>query len=125
MEFEDEELNKLFVTDSPLLTTMLPGVVEMDTSSPVLLNATSLLVNATTVTPATSSTGVLPSLASLKFWNENRKICELFSQALYDLTRDLDPFAALLIIVALVIAIGGAIAIFCQCQMWRKSKRQR
>ena len=113
MEYEDDELlNNLVMAGTE------PPSMQFQTNAPVLINATGI---ATTIAP----NSVLPALGSIKFWAENRKICEMFTQAIQDLTRDLDPFAVLLIVVALVIAIVGVIAIVCQCQMWRKSKRQR
>lgn len=60
-----------------------------------------------------------------RFWSENIKICEMITQAIQDITRDMDPIGAVLILVALIIAIVGVIAIICQCHMWKKSKRQR
>lgn len=118
MEYEDGQqvANLVLATEPSSSDEML--------ANPILVNVSNMVLNGSvTEQPATSSSTVLPSLN--KIWNENRKICELFTQAIYDLTRDLDPFAAVLIVVALLIAIVGAIAIVCQCQMWRKSKRQR
>ncbi len=122
MEYEDEELNNIVTTTELPLTTQVP-----------LLNMSSLLINAsaTVITEITapdnnnSSSSIFPSLGSVRFWGNNGKICEMISQAVHDLTRDLDPIAVLLIVVALTIALVGLIAIFCQCHMWRKSKRQR
>lgn len=122
MEYDEEELNNIVTTTQVPFTTQLP-----------LLNMSSMLINAsatvntsgTTTLDSKDSSSIFPSLNSVKFWNKNGKVCEMLSQMIHDLTRDLDPFAVLLIIIALTIAIVGLIAIFCQCHMWFKSKRQR
>ncbi len=132
MEYDEEELNNIVTTTELPMTTQVP-----------LLSMSSLLVNASTTVISTaitaadnsssttihsnsnSSSSIFPALGNVRFWSSNGKICEMISQAIHDLTRDLDPVAVLLIIVALTIAIVGLIAIFCQCHMWRKSKRQR
>ena len=137
MEFDDEEMNRLLVTEmasgvnftltNSTINSTAPQLPQINVTTTITTDATVGLVEDATLTNATSiSSSVLPSLSSgIKFLNENVKICEIVTQTIQDLTRDLDPLAALLIVVALVIAIVGAIAIVCQCQMWRKSKRQR